>query len=178
MARTAVRIDPELPEAHWALGYVSAQRRDHDAALAHLDKALAVAPAFADAVALKGGIFTYIGRPQSSIPLLRKAIRLKPSAGYLDYLRLERAYFFLCDFEQAAINLCGAIARNPANLEAHVYLVATLQRGGDPTGADCKAEEVRTLDPPFATGQWLTTYPMTDPGQRETLASALARLGL
>jgi TolB-like protein len=178
MARTAVRIDPQLPEAHWALGYVSAQRREHHAALVHLDKALAVAPAYADALALKGGIYTDIGQPRSSIPLLREAIRLKPLAGYLYYLMLGRAYFFLGDFEQAAINLREATARDPANLESRVYLAATLQRGGDSTGAEWEAEEVRTLDPAFATGQWLTTYPMTDPGQRETLASALAQLGL
>jgi tetratricopeptide (TPR) repeat protein len=152
MARTAVRIDPELAEAHWAIGYVSAQRRDHDAALAHVDKALAVAPAFADAVALKGGIYTYIGKPWSLIPLLREAIR-QPSAGCLYYLLLGRACFFVGDFEQAALNLRGGIARNPANLDADVYLAATLQRGGDPTGAGWEAEEVRTFDPAFATGQ-------------------------
>jgi DNA-binding winged helix-turn-helix (wHTH) protein/TolB-like protein len=87
MAKAAVQIDPQTPEAHWVLGYVSMHRRHHDEASSHLDDALAVAPGFADAYALKGGIKTYIGEPSASIPLLRKAIRLKPTAGYLYFQR-------------------------------------------------------------------------------------------
>ncbi|MGB5732900.1 MAG: winged helix-turn-helix domain-containing protein [Thiohalocapsa sp.] len=178
MAQAAVQIDPQTPEAHWVLGYVSTQRRHHDEALSNLDDALAVAPGFADAYALKGGIKTYIGEPSASIPLLRKAIRLKPTAGYLYFLALGRAYFFLGDFEQARFNLNEAIARNPASLEAHVYLAATLQDSGDGDGAAWEAEEIRTLAPDFSIRTWLYTYPMTDAGQVERLTTAMGSLNL
>jgi DNA-binding winged helix-turn-helix (wHTH) protein/TolB-like protein len=178
MAKAAVQIDPQMPEAHWVLGYVSTQRRHHDEALSHLDGALAVAPGFADAYALKGGIKTYVGEPSASIPLLRNAMRLEPTAGYLYFLLLGRAYFFLSDDEQARINLNEAIARNPANLEAHVYLAATLLDSGDRDGAEWETEEIRTLAPDFSIRTWLDTYPMTDAEQIERLTTALGSLNL
>ncbi len=178
MARTAVQIDPDLAEAHWVLGYVSAQRRRHTEAVAHLDKALALAPSFGDAFALKGGIETYVGDPSASIPLLRRAMRLNPEAGYLYFLLLGRAYFFLGDSDQALINLREAITRNPANLEARVYLAAVLEDDGDRDGAEWEAEEIRAIDPLFSIRDWLQTYPMTDVRQTRRLESVLARLGL
>ncbi len=178
MARTAVQIDPDLAEAHWVLGYVSAQRRRHAEALAHLDEALALAPSFGDAFALKGGIETYVGDPSASIPLLRRAMRLNPEAGYLYFLLLGRAYFFLGDSDQALINLREAITRNPANLEARVYLAAVLDDDGDRDGAEWEAQEIRAIDPQFSIRDWLQTYPMTDVRQTQRLESILARLGL
>ena len=178
MAQTAMQIDPSLPEVHWVMGYVRSQERRHAEALAHLDQALAISPSYADALALKGGIHTYIGEPAGTLPLLRHAMRLNPESGYLYFLLLGRGYFFLDDLEQALINLGEAIARNPANLEARVYLAATLARAGDQSGAAWEAEEVRAIEPGFASRDWLATYPMTDARQRELLASLLAGLAL
>jgi DNA-binding winged helix-turn-helix (wHTH) protein/TolB-like protein len=178
MARTAVQIDPELAEAHWVLGYVSAQRREHDQALAHLDSALAARPGYADALALKGGIETYVGAPEASIPLLREALRLKPSASHLYFLLLGRAYFFLGDLKQAEVILREALARNPVNVETHLYLAATLAGLDDREGALWEAEEVHALHPGFTAGAWLATYPMTDLGQTAQLASVLGSLEL
>ncbi len=178
MARTAVQIDPALAEAHWVLGYVSAQRREHDQALAHLDSALAARPGYADALALKGGIQTYVGAPEASIPLLREALRLKPSASHLYFLLLGRAYFFLGDLEQAEINLREALARNPVNVETHLYLAATLAGLDDRDGAVWEVEEARALNPGLTASAWLATYPMTDLGQTAQLASILGSLQL
>ncbi len=178
MAQTAIQIDPSLPEVHWVIGYVRAQQRRHEEALAHLDKALGLSPSFADALALKGGIHTYIGDPAGAVPLLRRAMRLSPEAGYLYFLLLGRTYFFLDDTEQALINLREAIARNPASLEARVYLAAALARVGDQDAAEWEAEELRAIQPEYTTRRWLATYPMTDEPQRERLVSVLAGLGL
>jgi tetratricopeptide (TPR) repeat protein len=178
MAQTAIQIDPSLPEVHWVIGYVRAQQRRHEEALAHLDRALNLSPSFADALALKGGIHTYIGDPAGAVPLLRRAMRLSPEAGYLYFLLLGRTYFFLDDTEQSLINLREAIARNPASLEARVYLSAALSRAGDQDAAEWEAEELRAIQPEFTTRGWLATYPMTDQPQRERLVSVLAGLGL
>jgi DNA-binding winged helix-turn-helix (wHTH) protein/TolB-like protein/Tfp pilus assembly protein PilF len=178
MAQTALQIDPEIPEVYWVLAYVSAQRRDHPKALSLLRKAISVDQSFADAYALMGGIETYIGRPTETLELLRAAIRLNPDAGYLYFLLLGRAYFYLGDWEQARINLSEALARNPSNLEAHVYLMATLESSGDHDTAAWEAEEIRALEPGFAPRRWLATYPMTDVKQQQQLLAALSAAGI
>ena len=177
-AKTALEIDPDLPEVYWVLGYVSAQRREHEQALAHLKQALALDRSFADAYALMGGVYTYIGQPANSVPALRSALRLNPGAGNLYYLLLGRAYLFLGDAEQAAINLREALARNASNLEAHVYLAAALSLAGDRGAAQWEADEVRSLAPDFLMSKWLETYPMTDAGQKQRLTNLAAAAGL
>ena len=87
-AKTAIGIAPDLPEQHWVVGYVNTQQRKYDEGRAALQKAIDIDPGFADAYALSGGIETYRGNPAETVPLLRKAIRLNPHAGYLYFLLL------------------------------------------------------------------------------------------
>src|SRR5687767_5695020 len=93
LAETARLIDPDIPEIHWALGFVHVQGGRHEKAIECLQRALALDRSYADAYALMGGIYTYIGEPRRTIPLLRAAMRLNPDGGYLYFQILGRAYF-------------------------------------------------------------------------------------
>ncbi|KRT54442.1 tetratricopeptide repeat protein [endosymbiont of Ridgeia piscesae] len=178
MADTALHIDPEIPQTYWVLGYVDAQRRRHQQALESLRKAVALDNSFADAYALMGGIHTYLGTPKRSLSLLRRAMRLRPEAGYLYFLLLGRAYYFLGDIEQARINLHEALSRNPASLEAHLYMAARAIASEEDESGEWEAEEVRMIRPGFSFQRWLQTYPMTSADQIEQLRGALATVGL
>jgi tetratricopeptide (TPR) repeat protein len=178
LAETAARIDAEIPEVQWVLAYVHTQSRRHEQAIAHLNRAIALEPSFADAYALLGSIHTYVGQPAKAIPLVRTAIHLNPDAGYLYFLVLGRAYLFRGDPEQAMINLEEALSRNAANVESQVYLVAALALAGDRDAARWKAEELHVLEPDFSPDKWLQSYPMTDEGQKQRLAGLLAQAGL
>ncbi|MES9993553.1 MAG: winged helix-turn-helix domain-containing protein [Candidatus Thiodiazotropha sp.] len=176
MAQTGAQIDPGIAEVYWVLGYVAAQEKQHQAALAHLQLALEVDRSYADAYALMGGINTYLGRPELSIGQLRNALRLNQNAGYLYYLLLGRAYYFMGSHEQALINLQESLARNPTNLETHIYLLATSVAQQDSDTVDWEIEEIRTIEPGFKGNRWLETYPMTDERQRKKLVEVLARV--
>ncbi|MES9946261.1 MAG: winged helix-turn-helix domain-containing protein [Candidatus Thiodiazotropha sp.] len=176
MAQTGAQIDPEIAEVYWVLGYVTAQFKQHEEALAHLQRALEVDHSYADAYALMGGINTYLGRPDFTIGQLRSALRLNQNAGYLYYLILGRAYYFMGKYEQALINLNESLARNPTNLETHIYLLATAVAQQDTDTADWEIEEIRIIEPGFEGNRWLETYPMTDEDQRKMLADVLARV--
>jgi tetratricopeptide (TPR) repeat protein len=142
-----------------------------------LKKAISLDHSFADAYALMGGVNTYRGRTLETPELIHTAIRLNPDAGYLYFLLLGRAYFFLGDWEQAEINLREALARNPTNLEGHLYLSAVLESIGDHDGAVWEAEEVRSLQKDFNPEAWLKTYPMSDETQLGELLGRLKNVG-
>ncbi len=178
LAETARLIDPDIPEIHWALGFVHVQSRRHDRAMESLRKALELAPSYADAYALMGGIHTYTGQPAKTIPLLRTAMRLNPDGGYLYFQILGRAYLFEKDIEQALINLREALARNPVDLETHVYLAAAMAAAGDRRGAEWEAEEIRALDRGFTMQRWLETYPLASAELRKQLSELAAVAGL
>jgi DNA-binding winged helix-turn-helix (wHTH) protein/TolB-like protein/Flp pilus assembly protein TadD len=177
-AETAVQMSPDMPEAHWVVGFVHTQRRQHDEALRNLDNALRLNPSYADAYALKGGIYTYIGRPAEGVPLARTAQRLNPDAGSLYFLLLGRAYYFLGDSEQARVNLDHALLRNSENLEARIYLAAVHWLAGERDAAEWQMNEIRTLEPAFKVRNWLASYPLTDSGQKERLVKSLQEMGL
>lgn len=178
LAKTALGIQSDIPHLYWVLAYVSAQNKQHDVATDYLNRALALNPNYADAYALLGGIKTYIGQPEQTITLIRKAMRLNPNAGALYFLLLGRAYFFIGDDEQAIINLKESLSRNPSILEAHVYMAAALVQAGDIEEAKWAAEEIEALKADFSTQSWLQTYPMSDSTLKNTLAAQLKRLNL
>ena len=177
-AQTAAQMSPEMPEAHWVVGFVHTQRRQHDQALRNLDSALRLNASYADAYALKAGIYTYIGRPAEGVPLLRTALRLNPDAGSLYFLLLGRAYYFLGDSEQARVNLDQALMRNSENLEARIYLAAVHSLAGQRDAAEWQVSEIRALEPAFTVRSWLATYPMTHAKQTDQLLKSLQEIGL
>jgi tetratricopeptide (TPR) repeat protein len=178
LARTANEINPDIPETYWTLAYVHAQRREHQQALKHLERSLTLYPSFADGYALMASVKTFAGQPAESIPLMRTAMRLNPTSGYLYFLVLGRAYFFLGNLEQARINLEEASKRNPEYLETHIYLAAVEVAGGDTPSAGWEADQIRFLEPAFSAKRWLDNYPMTDNSQKTKLLQALDPLGL
>jgi TolB-like protein/DNA-binding winged helix-turn-helix (wHTH) protein len=178
LARTAHQMNPDIPETYWVLAFVHVERRQHEQALQYLETVVRLYPSYADGYALMGGVNTYVGRPAETVRLMRTALRLNPQAGYLYFLLLGRAYLFLGDLEQARINLGQALARNPGNLETHVYMAAVHAAAGDNAAAAWNAEEIRSLQPGFSSRVWLETYPMTDVAQKAKLVQALGQLGL
>ena len=178
LAHTALRMDPDLSEVYAVLAYVHAVRLQYDQAIKLARRAITLAPSYADGYAYMGAFYTMMGQPAKAIPLLRTALRLNPDAGFIYFIVLGRAYLFLGDIEQALINLREALARNPADLEAHAYMAATLVAAGDLPAARWEAEEIRALQPDFAVRQWLQTSPMTDARQKRRLISLLAKVDL
>ena len=177
-AQTALRMRPEMPEAHWVLAFVGAQQRQHAGALRNLDQALQLNPSYADAYALQAGILTYVGKPAQAVAQLQLALRLNPDAGSLYFLLLGRAYYFLGDTEQARLNLNRTLERSPENLEARIYLAATLWQAGDRAAAQWQLIEIRALEPDFASDAWLATYPLTAAVEKQKLHAAMATMGL
>lgn len=178
LAETARSIDPDIPEVHWALGFIHAQARRYDKAIESLRKAIELNRSYADAYALMGGIYTYNGQAARSIPLLRTALRLRPDGGYLYFLVLGRAYLFENDLEQALINLREALKRNPDDVEAHVYLAATLAARGDVQAAAWEANEIRSREADFSMRRWLETYPMASERYKQRLLELTSKAGL
>ncbi|MEJ2344823.1 MAG: winged helix-turn-helix domain-containing protein [Gammaproteobacteria bacterium] len=182
--RRAIELDPTFARAYagLALSYVADYRNqwgEHGAAA--LERASKMAhtardmdPGIPEVYWVLGYIQAQRRHHERAIVLLKNA----PAAGHLYFLLLGRAYFFMGDQEQARINLREALSRNPANLEAHVYMAAVAVAAGDRETAQWEVAEIQSLQPDFAMRDWLATYPMTDADQIAQLTAALTSLGL
>ncbi len=178
LAETARQIDPEMPEVQWAIGFIHAQGRRYDQALQSLQRAIELNRSYADAYALMGGIYTYVGQADRSIPLLRTALRLNPAGGHLYFLLLGRAYFFENDIEQALVNLREALRRDPDDLETHVYLAAAWFANGKRVAAESEVDEIRDRDAGFTVRRWFETYPLSSAAYKERMLDLAAKIGL
>jgi tetratricopeptide (TPR) repeat protein len=147
-------------------------------AIQHLKRAIELDLSYADGWAFMGTVYGYSGQPARALPLLRHGMRLNPDAGYLYYMSLGEAYFFLDQTEQALLNLNEAVVRNPANLETRVFLAATHAARGNAEAAHWEAEEIRTLAPGFSLPAWLETSPLTDSRQKHRVIELLKGYGL
>jgi len=177
-ANTAREINPDVREVYWVLAYVQMQHRQPAQAIQHLKRAIELDPSYADGWAFMGTVYGYSGQPARALPLLRHGMRLNPDAGYLYYMSLGEAYFFLDQKEQALLNLNEAVVRNPANLETRVFLAATHAARGNAEAAHWEAEEIRTLVPGFSLPAWLETSPLTDSRQKHRVIELLKGYGL
>jgi tetratricopeptide (TPR) repeat protein len=81
-AEAALRIDPDLPEAHLALGGVFVARRDYESALQQFEIARSERPDNAELLRAVAGALGDRNRWAEAIPMLEEAVALDPrSAG-------------------------------------------------------------------------------------------------
>jgi len=89
LAQKAITLDDSLPQAHRLLGEVYLRKKQHDQALAEVERALALNPNDADGYIDLGVILFYTGPPQEGLRMVEKAMRLNPHypAFYLNTLQ-------------------------------------------------------------------------------------------
>lgn len=119
-----------------------------------------------------------LGAPLAASTQSPQPTGLGRPTGHRHHLLLGSACFFLGDYAQALEYLRAAALRNPADLEAHLFLAATLLEHGEQDSAEWEAEEIRSLAPDFSARDWLSAYPATDAYQVERLRSSLDSLRL
>jgi adenylate cyclase len=101
LARKAVELDDTDVRPHITLAWAYHMRRDFGSAKRHLDRALALNPNDADALANRAMILIVQGEPHQGIECALEAIRLNPSHPDWYYAFLGSGYFFIRDFGEA-----------------------------------------------------------------------------
>jgi tetratricopeptide (TPR) repeat protein len=104
---------------------------DIEAALALVDRGLALNPSYAQGWILSGLLRLYAGDIGPAIEHLERSMRLNPRAQMgLPLTFLGIAYFFDCRFNLAAPKLLAAIQERPSYSTPHRFLAACYARMG------------------------------------------------
>jgi TolB-like protein/class 3 adenylate cyclase/Flp pilus assembly protein TadD len=103
LAQRAVALDARYPNARFALGLACMYTHLPDRAMAELCQAIELNPSFAAAYAILGHQLTYAGRPEETIPLVEKGIRLSPTDPrlFIWLPALAAAHYQLGHYQQA-----------------------------------------------------------------------------
>ncbi len=149
-ARKAVELDPLSSVAHELLGRVLLRRKQHNAAVVAIERAIALNPNRADHYASLADVLTFADRPDEAIELLRKAMRLDPFYPSRHDMYLGRAYYFSKQFDKAATQLETCAARGPKFVPCYMFLAPAYAALDRPADADRTTATLLELAPQFS----------------------------
>jgi TolB-like protein/class 3 adenylate cyclase/Tfp pilus assembly protein PilF len=121
-ANEALRLQPDLPEGHFALGYIYLwANHDYERALAQFDIAKRGMPNNADIVSAVAAIQRKQGKWAESINSYEKAAVLNPKDATIWSMGLAANYSALREYSSAAKMLDRAIATDSSFFHSHIW---------------------------------------------------------
>jgi adenylate cyclase len=182
VARKAVALDDELPEAHWALGRIMAfapePLRDHKRAIAELERAIELDPNYADGHAFLAIMLNISGRSAEALGMLEKAIRINPKFPFWYLFALGQTQFLLTRFDAAEESFKKSIQRNPTAPWSHRWLLATYGHLGRLEDAEWEISELKSLNQPPTLKSAKEESPFVDAANLKLYIDGLRKAGV
>ena len=176
LARKAIELDPNLPEAYAELAYNIIRKRDFDAAAAAVERIFALNPNFADYRIAQ--VMFSIGEPAKAIELAKTQMRLDPFHPHFAPLIAGEANYVLKEYHEAHRWLREATGRAPNHQYGHAFLAATYAQLGQLDDARAEAAEVMRVNPNYTIGKQKQVSVMKRTEDVDHLIDGLRKAGL
>ena len=174
--RIALALDDNDSDVHRILAAINLSfHRDHDKALHHQERALALNPNDDLIVVQQGEVLSWMGRADEGIEWIQKAMRLNPYHPERFWSHLGRAYFIARRYDEA-IKSFQRIG-SPDHTHA-AFLAACYAALGDEAAAQAQTQEVLKRAPGFSVASYVATLPYKEERDREHHRAALLKAGL
>lgn len=173
----AVEIDRNIPQVHWARGFVETFNKDYISALVEAEQAILLSPNYADGYGLLANILNYAGKPEQARKEMQKAMKLNPSHPFIYKVIYGEILFNLYEYEDSIRHLEHALERNPEIQEARLWLAAGYAQLDKIEEAQWQLEHIRNAGAEISLNWIEQVLPLQDPGQRKHLIDALLKAG-
>jgi TolB-like protein/Flp pilus assembly protein TadD len=177
LARKAISLDASLPMAHRLLAYVYLWQKQYDRAITEAEQALALDANDAEGYETLGEILSFAGRPQDTLGLAEKGLRLNPRQPVSLLWLMGRAYLLTRQYEEAIAVLKKTLLRNPNYFAAHLDLAVIYSELGREEEARAEVAEVLRVSPGLSL-EMMRNRPTKDPAVTERYVEGLRRAGL
>ncbi len=180
-AQRAVALDDALPRAHQILSLVYLFQRQHELALAEIERAIVLNPSNALNYSSLGVTLVFAGRLDEGVKALEQGLRLDPRNPTIYLAQLGHAYRSAGQCEKAIVPIKRALSLNPAIIPARVNLAVCYIELGREEEARAEAAEVLRRNPSFSveTAWRKENQPFKDPTPiLERLYAAARKAGL
>ncbi|HEU0155847.1 MAG TPA: winged helix-turn-helix domain-containing protein [Stellaceae bacterium] len=175
-ATKALEIDDTDVRAHVVLGRTAIFYHRYAEALAEMDRAIAINPNDARAIAGRGNALMWTGQTDNAIAALEAARHLDPDLGPLDRFALSLAYYLKRRYgdaiEEARLNLRKTEGAN----FSRIVLAAAYAEAGRAEEAAPVVAQIHRLDPTFDPQQFGSKF--LSPADLENLRDGLRKAGL
>jgi adenylate cyclase len=161
LARKGVELDNASPEVLWSLGLVYLFKRQYEQATQALERAIHLAPSYADGYGLLALINNVRGTPADAIRLVKQAMKLNPHYTFEYPYNLGRAYYSMGRYSDAATALREATERNEAAIIPRIVLAASYVRLGQMDEAEWEITQVEVIDPNYTISKFTDDAPLS-----------------
>jgi TolB-like protein/DNA-binding winged helix-turn-helix (wHTH) protein/tetratricopeptide (TPR) repeat protein len=176
MANKALSLDDSDVRAHIILGRIHIFYHRYEEAKAELDRATAINPSDANALAGRGNILMWSGQTDAAIVTLELAQRIDPELNPLDRMALSLAYYlkrrYDAAIEQAELNLRKTSGAN----FSRIVLAAAYAQLGRLEDAARVVTTIHRVDPTFDAQEFGTKF--LNAADLEHLRDGLRKAGL
>jgi adenylate cyclase len=178
LARKALAVDPSNPDAYQLLVVISLHRREFEKAITYGKRAVALAPSHAGATALLGRTLVRVGRPKEALPLIQRAIRLRPHTPSQYFRYLGYAYRSMGRYKEAIAAFERARARNPKSKLPYIWLAMTYGDAGLMKKARKATQEILKGNSKFSSKEFVKTLDYKDPAENKRALASMRKAGL
>jgi TolB-like protein/DNA-binding winged helix-turn-helix (wHTH) protein/cytochrome c-type biogenesis protein CcmH/NrfG len=176
MAGKALSLDGSEVRAHVILGRIDIFHHRYEQALAEMDRAIAINPNDAHALAGRGNILMWRGETDAAIKALEQAQRIDPELNAIDRFALSLAYYLKGRYE-ASIEQAQANLRNTEGANfSRVVLAAAYAQLNRSEEAGRTVTTIRRMDPTFDPHSFGSKF--LNPADLERLRDGLRKAGL
>jgi adenylate cyclase len=176
LARKAVQLDPNLPEAQAIFAHVLSRRGEHDASIAAIERAMALNPNFMDWRFAE--VLVLAGEPVRAIAALERHMRLDPFYSPLAPGWLGLAHCMLKQHSRALAPSRECAAQAPNTRLGHLCLAAAYAQLGKANEARAEAAEVLRIDPNWTISKGALLLPFKRSEDAEHFFDSLRKAGL
>jgi adenylate cyclase len=178
LAKQAVTLGEDIPQTYWALGYVYMMRQEPEKAEKAVEKAINIAPNYADGYGLLALISNTLAKPKEAIELISKGMRLNPYYTWDYPFNLGMAYYQLGRYKEAIAELEKAQARNENAMPIKLFLAASYIRAGRVADGEWVAEQIKMMSPETTVTLLGKTWGITNPELNKAFLADLRKAGL
>ncbi len=172
-AERALELDPDLAEAHAALGQVLTQELRFEEAERAYRRALELNPGSAEAHSTYSWVLLFLGRDLESVGMARRGVELDPLS-ISRRIDLASSLVFTRDYDGGLDEAARVLELEPEHAGAHYFLGAALSLNGQPEEAIAALQRSSELDPESPGRRTVLAWVYAPDGQREKALEVLA----
>jgi len=178
LAEQAVSLGSNIPQTHWALGFVYLFRKQYAEAEAAAIQTIKLAPSYADGYGLLAFVNNWQGKAEDAVQNMRKAMALNPYYTYEYPWTLGLAYFFLGRYPEAVEAMKDALEHNANAPLPRLFLAASYIRLDRQDDAEWEIDQAMILYPNTNLEQISTTLPLSNRDQINAILDDLRKAGV
>ena len=173
-AERAVELHEASEQSHWVLGLVLMLQRDHEGAVAELQRAIEINPNFSLGYGSLGTALAWGGRAEEALENNEVALRLNPRdpSNFFRFFANGLAHFTAGRYQDAAAWATRSLRSKRVFRIPYLVRITALAEGGDVDRARLAADDMRA-HVPDVTRDYLDRLPFIREQDRKALVRGL-----